>query len=230
VSAVEWDILRFSGAPDGGARTKALPEEPISSSSTIHVNTLSMLADFTAGLQEFAVATAPLAISNTISQLIKFELPKRPAISYGLSYESPVLGHLDNAVTLAHRATDSLLANLPNGAPLSARLHELIDLAKEEYPDTEIPSYTSIATLRRFIVEGAGVAPPDLSLLSSGSIWLSWASNSVNSGLAIFRDGTVSFGLLVTGQGRPTHVNFAGTLQSVLPRIIREQAARGMFP
>lgn len=142
---------------------------------------------------------------------------------------SPLLRYRDEGFQRARLAIDDLIVPLENGPELAARLRELLEFAKDEYPETGIPTYTSIAALHRFLLECAGIVAPALALLPSGSIWLSWRSQRFDAGLSIFRDGTASFGLLLAGAARPTHVNFAGSLDEVISRMLNEQGIRSLF-
>jgi hypothetical protein len=228
VSAAEWEIVdqQRSAKPHEAGRATV----DSSSSMSRRQNSPIMISLVEAAL-EMAIGQPVRAISNTSSKLLNLELslPSTAAAKPSIG-ASPALEHyLREAVTVAHGAINNLIAPLPNGAALADRLHELVDFARDEYPETDIPSHTSIATLGRFFSGYPGIVAPELSLLPSGSLWLSWKKPGANSGLSIFRDGSMSFGLVVSGSGRPTHVNFAGTMHSVVPRIVREEATRGLI-
>jgi hypothetical protein len=217
VSAAEWEIYE--------SQRNARDHER-STISTIGFQTANPLPIYSPTSPESYVG----ALSNTISQLMNFEPPLAQIETVvKLDVSSPALEYLDAAVKLAHVAIDNVIAALANGSPLTDRLHDLVDMARDEYPETDIPSYTSIVSLGRLLSEFPRMRTPDISLLPTGSLWLSWATQGVQSGLSIFRDGTVSFGLVVTGTGRPAHINFAGPVQSVIPRIMREDAVRGLI-
>lgn len=69
-----------------------------------------------------------------------------------------------------------------------------------------------------------------MSLLPSGAIWLSWkVAQHGSGGMAIFRDGTASFALLLDNPERPmrpVHMNVSGDLKNVLAAIADSKHAR----
>lgn len=135
--------------------------------------------------------------------------------------ESPLIRFRDQAVASAHRAIDEPANGLTRDA---ARLHELVDLAREEYPETGIPSPTVIAALGRFVTESAGaLRAPSISFLPSGALWLGWRSSGARAAFVVLQDGSASFGLLASGPVRKTHVNFSSDFDTVFQRMLAER-------
>ncbi len=226
MSAADWELVQ--------AISRRKPSVPTASSvSTIFLSNSAGPQLGAATIAQPALSAGALsAVSNTYSGYMQLQMiytTALPIVGYAIP-QSPIVQYLDRSVQIVQDAIDELISPLPNGGAIAARMHELVGYAKDEYPETDIPSYTSIAALRRFLTAHARLAAPSISLLPSGSIWLSWRDGAVRAGLSIFRDGSASFGLLLPGRVRPTHINFAGSLETVIPRIVREESARWIFP
>ncbi len=167
-----------------------------------------------------ANATSPSANTAWI------ELELRPTTtSIGRApTESPLVKFRDEAVAAAHRAIDDPSNGLTRDTALCARLHELVGAAREEYPETGIPSPTAIAALGRLLAESAGAfRAPSISLLPSGALWLGWRGGGARAGFALLQDGSASFGLVQQGAVRKTHVNFSGSIEAVFRRVLGER-------
>lgn len=54
------------------------------------------------------------------------------------------------------------------------RLDNLVDLAKDEYPATEIPDADSLASAISFFTMVEGLSKPLLGLTSAGNVWAEW--------------------------------------------------------
>jgi hypothetical protein len=72
---------------------------------------------------------------------------------------------------------------------------------------------------------GAARTGPGISLLPSGSIWLSWSTDHDQIGLVLLRDGSLAAGIVSREAARPTRINFSGQFSAVLQRIENEPLA-----
>lgn len=145
--------------------------------------------------------------------------------------ESPLVKFRDEAVATAHLAIDDPSNGLTRDVSLCTRLHELVAMAQEEYPETGIPSPTAIGALGRLLAESAGtLRAPSISLLPSGALWLGWRSDGARAGMALFPDGSASLGLVLPGTVRKSHVNFSGAFDEVLGRMMAERGPHSTIP
>lgn len=74
----------------------------------------------------------------------------------------------------AARAKATISATTTGLAAIGRRLDSLVDLAKEEYPATEIPDVASLASAIGFFSTVEGLSKPLLGLTSSGNVWAEW--------------------------------------------------------
>lgn len=145
-------------------------------------------------------------------------------------FQSPLELFLNEKVRDAHAAAKGLAQSNPLFEDYAIRLGELIDLARDEYPETDIPSPASIKAFAKMLSAFSQLRAPSLSLLPSGALWLSWKkAQHGTGGMAIFRDGTASFAMLLDNPERPTrpiHVNVSGDLKSVLATMADTASSR----
>ena len=149
---------------------------------------------------------------------------------FGESRPSPLDKFRDDKASLARVEIDRLQAKFPL---FVTRLKELIGIAVDVYPATDIPSATALQRLAE-VVEAFGLTSrPTITLTASGAIWLEWSDgDGSRAALSISRDGRVSFGMLLPNNVRPwakTHSNIAGDIESIASHVKSDQTAAWIF-
>ena len=117
--------------------------------------------------------------------------------------------------TRARRATalvEEWLAKRQVTASTAKRLLELINIAHEEYPETEIPSEESLlSTLRFFRGVRDHLRSPSITLTASSGVWIEWRSNAKRAALEFKRDGSVNLAAFYPDPDQPMMpASFAG--------------------
>lgn len=143
---------------------------------------------------------------------------------------SPLEQFQQDKVRYAKAVTQQLRNVNDRFTPHASRILDLVDAAAEEYPETDIPSPATITAFSQVLSRMPDMRPPELSLLSSGALWLSWRDAAYGSGgMAIFQDCTASFAMLLLNPqrpNRPEHFNVSGALDSVLRDMIGHASTR----
>jgi hypothetical protein len=118
------------------------------------------------------------------------------------------------------------LDGIAGARPIRDRLFGLIRATEVETPASPMPSANSVEALAEFLDEaGERVSAPAVSLLPSGSIWLSWSREGSRVGLAIHRDGSASVGVRSTNRFRPINSNHGGPVSEIVAALRRDPGA-----
>jgi hypothetical protein len=90
-------------------------------------------------------------------------------------------------VRAAHAAIDTWVSEKNADPALARRIADLVDMAAEEYPDTEIPSRHVLDNVFGFFRTGAALRRPLLALTSPGGVWAEWHVDETHTAALEFR-------------------------------------------
>jgi len=116
----------------------------------------------------------------------------------------PFIELRDTKVNAAKATIAFWALNREAGAALVRRLTELVDMACEEYPDTEIPGQQTLDSVFSFFRARKDVRDPTVTLTASGGVWLEWRPDPHHSAALEFRrNGLVNLAALFPDPDQP---------------------------
>src|SRR5690606_31122182 len=90
------------------------------------------------------------------------------------------------------------------GASIGNRLLQLLDIAGDEYPETEIPGLQMLTSVLGFFRGRRDILPPLLTLTSTGNVWAQWTgSQNRMAALEFKRDGSVNLAAFFPDSDEP---------------------------
>ena len=157
-----------------------------------------------------------------------------PAVRISGFPEDPVIEWRDYKVQAATEAIESSLPDFEYPRDVKLRLKELVAIATEEYPETDIPSQVALAAFGRFACElGPQAAAPRLSLTPAGDLVAEWgAIDGKRAALQFLPDSTVNFSARIPDEakgGRPMPTYGATSLSGLRHRLRGDSAFSWIF-
>lgn len=88
-------------------------------------------------------------------------------------------------------------------AHLVRRLLELVDMAADEYPETDIPNQQTLDSVLSLFSMRRDVRDPMLGLTAAGSIWAEWRDGTQSAAIEFLRNGSVNLVAFVPDPEEP---------------------------